>query len=364
MGILESGWLSSGLSTAHLAENLKVIFRGVTSGIRAQMAGETMKERVEKLEQLLGEWNYEEGTVTAWALEAMNELRVQKDLAKKHAKHVEAQVVSLKAELLTVREAQSLTLQTLQEEVAILKKVVLRTSPRTTDVVPKVKVPEPKGFDGTRSAKELENFLWDMEQFFRAAQVADEEKVSITGMYLMGDAKLWWRTRLEGDAESGRPRISTWETLKRELKEQFLPTNAVWLARESLRRLKHTGTVRDYVKEFSSLMLDIKNMSEEDKLFNFVSGLQAWAQTELRRQGVKDLPSAMEAANFLVDYKLLGTTIAGSKPKMDGSRKQKVTGKPSPDQTKGKKEGNAANLRTGESQNGQQTSKPSGCFIC
>ena len=40
-----------------------------------------------------------------------------------------------------------------------------------------------------------------------------------------------------------------------------------------------------------------------------------------------------------------------------------MTGKPSPEQTKGKKEGNAANLR-GESQNGQQTSKPSGCFIC
>ena len=64
-----------------------------------------------------------------------------------------------------------------------------------------------------------------MEQFFRAAQVADGEKVSIKGMYLMGDAKLWWRMRLEGDAESGRPQISTWETLRRELKEQFLPTN-------------------------------------------------------------------------------------------------------------------------------------------
>ena len=89
----------------------------------------------------------------------------------------------------------------------------------------------------------------------------------------MGDAKLWWRAILERDAKSGRPQISTWETLKRELKEQFLPTNAVWLARESLRRLKHTGTVQDYVKEFSSLMLDIKNMFEEDKLFNFVSGL-------------------------------------------------------------------------------------------
>ena len=67
----------------------------------------------------------------------------------------------------------------------------------------------------------------------------------------------------------------------------------------------------DYVKEFSSLMLDIKNMSKEDKLFNFVSRLQAWAQIELRRQGVKDLPVAMTATDCLFDYKLLGTTVAG-----------------------------------------------------
>ena len=63
-------------------------------------------------------------------------------------------------------------------------------------------------------------------------------------MYLLGNAKLWCRTRLEGDAESGRPQISTWETLKREIKEQFLLTNANGLARESLRRLKQTGPCR------------------------------------------------------------------------------------------------------------------------
>ena len=75
----------------------------------------------------------------------MNELKVQRDLAKKHADHVEAQVVSLKVELLTVKENFNLTLQTLQEDVAVLKKAVLRTSPRTIDVLPKVRVLEPKG---------------------------------------------------------------------------------------------------------------------------------------------------------------------------------------------------------------------------
>ena len=72
-------------------------------------------------------------------------------------------MVSLKAELLTMKENLNLTLQTLQEDVAVLKKALLRTSPQTTDDSPKVRVPELKGFDGARSAKELENFLWDME---------------------------------------------------------------------------------------------------------------------------------------------------------------------------------------------------------
>ena len=78
------------------------------------------------------------------------------------------------------------------------------------------------------------------------------------------------------------------------------------MVRETLKRLRHTGSVRDYVKEFSSLMLNIKNMLEEDKLFNFMFGLQGWAQTKLRRQGVRDLPTAMVAADCLVDYKMGG----------------------------------------------------------
>jgi hypothetical protein len=57
--------------------------------------------------------------------------------------------------------------------------------------------------------------------------------------------------------------------------------------------VEHTGTIRDYVKEFSALLLDVTKMSDEDKLFNFMAGLQSWAQTELRRQGVKDITQAI-----------------------------------------------------------------------
>ena len=40
-----------------------------------------------------------------------------------------------------------------------------------------------------------------------------------------------------------------------------------------MKKLKQDKSVRDYVKDFSFLILDIENMSEEDKQFNFMSGL-------------------------------------------------------------------------------------------
>ena len=40
-----------------------------------------------------------------------------------------------------------------------------------TDVSHKVKVPEPKSFGATQSAKELEIFLLEMEQFFKGSHI-------------------------------------------------------------------------------------------------------------------------------------------------------------------------------------------------
>ena len=97
---------------------------------------------------------------------------------------------------------------------------------------------EPKAFAGVREAKEIENFLWDMEQYFRTAHISKGEKVSLTTMYLTGDAKLWWRTRSDQEANGGCGLIETWDALKKELKDQFLPCNSSWLARDALKKLR------------------------------------------------------------------------------------------------------------------------------
>lgn len=90
-----------------------------------------------------------------------------------------------------------------------------------------------------------------------------------------------------------RETLSSWEELKKELWDQFLPGDASWVARVTLREFSQTSTVREYVKEFTSLMLDISDMSKEDKLFHFIFGLELWAQMELYRPSAVDLPTAI-----------------------------------------------------------------------
>jgi hypothetical protein len=248
-------------------------------------------------------------------------------------------------------------LRRLEDDVAVLKRA-LNTDAASTS---KRMVPEPEAFQGIRNAKELENFLWDMQEYFRAAHIPLGEQVNTACMYLRGDAKLWWRTRVHDDLVMGKPRINEWEVLKKELKSQFLPCNAAWLARQSLKKLEQTGTARKYVKEFSSLMLDISNMSEDDKLFNFMSGLKPWAQVELSRQGVKDLQGAMAAADSLVDYNFSPASSSNSNDPEVGKSVKEGTSRSERWFDAMKKEGNS---KQSSNLSYNKDRKVGGCFIC
>jgi len=272
---------------------------------------------------------------------------------------VERKINSVSQDVEVLTEAVDIKVEAITTDVRLLKRAVGSEKADERASSSKVKIPGPTPFGGERSAKELENFLWDMETYFKAAKVSEAEKISIASMFLTGDAKLWWRTRLSEDKSAGRVGIDSWEALKTELKNQFLPCNTSWVARESLRNLRHSGTLREYVQNFSSLLLDIRDMSEEDKLFNFMVGLQPWAQAELRRQGVKDVQTAIAAADRLVDYSVLG----------DPHHMKHGSNDVGPDKAKaGKKEPRKQTKTTNEEANSSKGvtlgKAKKGCFIC
>ncbi|KAG8383794.1 hypothetical protein BUALT_Bualt04G0050700 [Buddleja alternifolia] len=214
---------------------------------------------------------------------------------------IEGRIVSMGEDLGVLTDVVDLKIDVINTKLSVLKRVVGGSKPDERPSSSKLKVPDPKPFGGARDTKELENFLWDMETYFLAEKISDSEKVLITSMYLAGDAKFWWRTRLPNDISANRQKIKTWDALKR--------------------------AVRDYKKEFSSLMLDIREITEEDKLFNFMFGFQSWAQAEPRRQGVKDLPSAYAAADRLVDFRVIGGPNSEKKKSKDGGKDKGNNGK-------------------------------------
>ena len=141
-----------------------------------------------------------------------------------------------------------------------------------------MEVLKPHTFSGKRDVKEMDNFLWHMEHYFEAITLMYEAtKVRTTILYLIDNDTLWWRKRFV-DIEKGACTIEACEDFKREIKKQFYPEDVAYMARKNMRHLMCTCLIRDYVKEFSSLMLEIPNMTEEELLCNFMDNLQGWAE--------------------------------------------------------------------------------------
>uniref|UniRef100_A0A0D6RAW8 Retrotransposon gag domain-containing protein n=1 Tax=Araucaria cunninghamii TaxID=56994 RepID=A0A0D6RAW8_ARACU len=163
---------------------------------------------------------------------------------------------------------------------------------------------EPECYEGARDGRVLDDFLWDMGEYLASGGLSGEEEVRIAASYLKGTAKVWWRN-LAGDIAEGRTtkRVESWDELKEALQEQFRPGNADWQARLKLHKLKHDGKIRDYINLFQDLMVEIKRMSAQDRLFMFEQGLQPWAQVELRRHKPRNVSDAIAVAGFFFDFK-------------------------------------------------------------
>ncbi|KAF7807517.1 transcription factor Pur-alpha 1 [Senna tora] len=147
-----------------------------------------------------------------------------------------AEIIALKEEFVKVTY-----------ELTLCKKVIAQGGHfEVTPTSSKLDIPKPKFYKGARNAKELDNFLWGVEQYFKALGITeDASKIDTATLYLDDTARMWWRRR-QGDVEKGTCTINTWAEFKKELKQQFYPVNAEEEARAKLRRLQHKGTIRDY----------------------------------------------------------------------------------------------------------------------
>ncbi|KAF2310209.1 hypothetical protein GH714_007216 [Hevea brasiliensis] len=103
------------------------------------------------------------------------------------------------------RGAIAAEISSLKEDVVVCKAAV-SVGVTTASVAPKVKVPEPSKFGDKRDAKELDNFIWLVEQYLDALHVVDDSsKIKTTTLYLEHDAILWWRRGGDKPHKAAKP---------------------------------------------------------------------------------------------------------------------------------------------------------------
>jgi len=139
---------------------------------------------------------------------------------------------------------------------------------------------KPENFDGVQDRKVVDAWLVEMEDYLHAAKVGRHSSVELAQSYLKGYASTWWRMVRQ---EEGKTHGYTWEFFKERIESEFIPKNYDYISRCKLHDLVNVtnDNLRQYVKAYFELMLEIRHMHELNRVCHFVMGFPTWAKRKL-----------------------------------------------------------------------------------
>ncbi|KAH7668724.1 hypothetical protein IHE45_11G030200 [Dioscorea alata] len=133
------------------------------------------------------------------------------------------------------------------EELALCKRMIAQGGsvaiPATIPASSKVNVPRPKAYGGSRNTKDIDNYVWGLEQYFKALSLEDAKKVDGATLYLTDAGMIWWRQGY-GDIKKDTLTIKSFDDFRRELKKQFYPENAENEARANFHQLSYKNSIQ------------------------------------------------------------------------------------------------------------------------
>jgi hypothetical protein len=102
--------------------------------------------------------------------------------------------------------------------------------------------------------------------------------------------------------EEGKTHGYTWEFFKERIELEFIPKNYHYISRCKLRDLVNAmnNNLRQYVKVYFELMLEIRNVHELNRVCHFVMGFPTWVKCKLEENWFASLFEAiMKVEDFL-----------------------------------------------------------------
>lgn len=141
------------------------------------------------------------------------------------------------------------------------------------------------------SGEGVEGWLFQIEHYFEVHQIPPEQKLMITTFYMSGEALgwyLWMKTTKQ---------VETWETLAENLRLRFGPST-YWNPEVALNKLYQTASVSFYISEFEALSIRTPDLSANNLLNRFMTGLKEEVHNELVMANPVNLQEAMAMARI------------------------------------------------------------------
>ena len=132
-------------------------------------------------------------------------------------------------------------------------------------------------------------------QFFEFQGTVEDQKVSLASFHLEGEANQWWQWLSRNYKDENR--IITWRTFMEELWARFGPTECEDFD-EALSRVRQSGTLRDYQKEFERLGNRVQGWTQKALVGTFMGGLKPEISESIRMFRPKTLKEAISLARM------------------------------------------------------------------
>ncbi|CAA0808261.1 Unknown protein, partial [Striga hermonthica] len=136
-------------------------------------------------------------------------------------------------------------------------------------------------------------------QYFELNETDGPDRVRYAAYYLDGEANVWWQwlTRIYRK----RQQIITWDVFERELLTRF-GTSDYHNYNEALTRIRQTGSLREYIREFERLAFRVRNWPEDALVGAFIGGLKFDLAAEVWLERPDTMHDAMEVARRREDH--------------------------------------------------------------
>lgn len=178
----------------------------------------------------------------------------------------------------------------------------------------KLRPKEPTKYDGSSKYSELENWMQGVETYLETKGMIDDKRaIPFVSTLLTGAAATWWRYHLISVRNGTSRKMENWEEFRESILAHFRPEDAKRLAREKLQKCTQTGSVRDFNQRYQRLMVEIPEMHEKDRVYQYITGLKPAVRLQVEWHYPKTLKNAMEFAE-LADSTLY-MSQHGSKPR-------------------------------------------------